>query len=136
MSKFCSLLLLTLITPCFAQPCVYNWSCFKLLNQYDKACSIVCHNALNGSFEVEAAGGSRGSTQFDISLSDGLGYPTPEQLYCEINFADGEKSHRFNFYNPFWGPSIEFKVLSASELSIDVSNRWPPLGQRHYEFRF
>ncbi|NSL18801.1 hypothetical protein HRQ65_10435 [Tatlockia micdadei] len=119
----------------FAKPCVYNWSCFKLNNQSDQAARIICHKNNIGNFPVEAAGHSEGSTQFDISLNDGMGYPDPDQLNCEINFAGNEPNHSFSFYNPFWGPLIEFTLLSNNKMTVVAYDKWGS-GQRRYDFNW
>ncbi|KTC93785.1 MULTISPECIES: hypothetical protein [Legionella] len=117
----------------FAKPCIYNGSCFKLNNQHNQSAEIVCHSKYNGFFPVEAAGNSDGSTQFDISLNDGMGSPEPGQLQCEINFPGNEASHSFSFHNPFWGPTMEFTLLSARKMTIVAYDKWGS-NQKYFDF--
>lgn len=134
MFKCASLFVLTLMANLsFAKPCIYNGSCFKLNNQHNQSVKIACHNKYPSNYLVEAAGNSEGSTQFDISLNDGMGHPEPEELHCEINFPGDEPSHSFSFYNPFWGPTIEFTLLSSRKMTIVAYDKWSS-DQKHFDF--
>jgi len=125
MFKYSVILFFSLVTSVsFAKPCIYNGSCFKLNNQYNQSAKIVCYSKLSGRFLVEAQGNSEGSIQFDISLNDGMGYPEPDKLRCDISFTTNGTKHSFDFDNPFWGPTIEFTVLSNRKISLVAYDKW------------
>lgn len=137
MNKICNFLFLTLcfcLNVSFAKPCVQNiGSCFKLNNQSPEPTQILCRNIYNSPFDVEAGPQSNGSTQFDSSLSDGLGYPDPSQMTCKITI--GSKGRDFQFYNNFWGPTIEFTLVSDNHLKMISFDKWGS-SPKSFEFRW
>ncbi|MBL7479706.1 hypothetical protein [Legionella bononiensis] len=113
-----------------ADPCYrIHRSCLILKNQYEQPANISC-NWLEG---VSAPGGSEGSTQLDLSYGDGMGSPEPRRLYCSIRA--GNLIRDFNFDNYYWGPLIEFKLLSEKQLDVTIKDVWGSQ-QTNYSFKW
>ena len=103
----------------FAKPCTFKThSCLVLKNQHAQFAKIDC-NWLEG---VSASANSQASTQLDLGYGDGLGSPEPRTLSCQLTL--GELNRNFNFNNPYWGPVIEFDLISEKELEVQVIDGW------------
>ncbi|KTD18938.1 hypothetical protein [Legionella jordanis] len=124
MSRFHYILSLTALfagSAFSAQPCLYiHGSCLKLNNHLEQTVKIEC----NSCYSVDAQANAEGSTQLDLGFGDGLGSPDPRQLYCSIKLDQGTDIKTFNFYNPYWGPIIEFDLHSAKQLDIKIADGW------------
>ncbi|MDI1352384.1 MAG: hypothetical protein PSV35_06390 [bacterium] len=102
-----------------AKPCFMDQrSCMELKNNTPSSVQIDC----NGYEEITAAGYSKDSTQLDLGSNDGMGSPSPWTLQCTL--ISGQIKRSFTFYNPYWGPLIEFNLLSEDHLKLRINNRW------------
>lgn len=139
MIKFISLLLLSLFSSLsFAELSQGDKSCFQFYNQWITTCRIYCKGQHRAMFVVAAAN-SHGSTQFDASLNNSLGFPAPGTLSCDIACAY-EEPHNFSFYNPFYGPLIEFiyspEFPFSKKLLTRVRETGAGQGETQYTFKW
>lgn len=133
MKKYFFLLTMLVFKPALALSCIdETWSCALFNNQSKSNCDISCHNKTAETFNINSAAQSQSALQFDRGMNDGLGAPATDAFSCELR-CEAQTSCHFDFYNPFWGPSIRFNALSTTHINITVNDKWSG-AQRFYNF--